>query len=144
MRRRTIWVWILCLALLISSLSSCSFGKPKAGDTDQISAGTPSESTGSDQGEPAGTEENEPQPEPSSPAEAELPEIELPVVQSDPGDQDAATDNGQNNTTAPASSPSKQDAAPEPSSNSAAPESGPGGSDIHIDENGDILLPEAP
>lgn len=148
MKRKKLWIWIVCLVLLLGcAVAVLLLRQPRQDGAEQTSPTTApitaAEERTEDPGIPtenpeplptdtAPPEETEKQPDASAPADAgtaagpagiELPEIEIPTAQPDAGDD-------------------IQENTPEPEPDDTQPEWG--NSDIVIDENGDILLPEVP
>ena len=155
MRRKHIWVWIACLALLVCGLTAwLLFGGDNGRETaapsqtvapgDEVPDGSALSSAATGNPEPAQEAEQSPEqsasvPTPDHAKEAnpndtaasftgtELPEIEIPVA----SDQ---VDPQTENTPMPEQEPES----------TSAPEQESGINDITIDQNGDILLPEVP
>ena len=170
MRRKTLWVWIMCIILLVCSLSACSlFSNRKSGETAQMPSTQEPAPTAAVRSDAVSDEiedtSAQDQAEPSAPnqeidienqtdtsaavepnADVELPEIEIPVAPSDTGKPDnKGTDihepvSTPENSTPPATGPTES--SPPPQEPEAQPD--PANSDIVIDQNGDILLPEVP
>ena len=170
MRHKQIWAWIACLALLTSCLSGCSlFGNRKNGETVQTSltqepasAAAEHSDASSDETKDTTTEE---QAEPATPnqvidtdnqmdtivaaepdTDVELPEIEIPVVPSDtmkPDNEGADIHEPVSTPQSPAPIVTEPEASNLPQQEPET-QPDPGNSDIVVDHNGDILLPEVP
>ena len=148
MKRKKLWIWIVCLVLLLGCAAAVLLLRPpKQAAAEQTSPTmapiTAAEESTEDPGIPtenpkplptdtAQPEDTEKPTDASAPVDTgaaarpsgiELPEIEIPTAQPDAGDD------------IPENTPE-----PEPDD----PQPAPGNSDIVIDENGDILLPEVP